>query len=545
MPEVREEICYHETSNMQNTHAFLRRTYRRLRAYPHVDIIAMVAAIGAYAGLVLVHISTWSIWFDEAFTAYLVRFDYLDIARYTATDVHPPLYYWAVKAWTTVWGTNELAFRSLSMVCGALAIAIGFVLIRKLFGKQAAVLGAWLMALSPMLVRYGEEARMYMMVTAIVFAATYALVRATETNARKYWIWYGLLIALGMWTHYFAALAWIAHWVWRAVSLRFVDGYKGRVWTQHFFTKQWVLTHMLALAIFAAWVPFMLRQLTIIQMGFWIPAVSAHTFPNYFTNVLFYLDQQRVLSWFALLATVVILLAGILVYRAYRQVNARGERRSLLLISSLAFTPPIALFLASMPPLKSSFVERYLIPATAAMMLLLAVVIAYGARHKSKRMAITLSMLLVVSFVIGINRVYYYGNYNKNSDTSIRTKELVASIDAKAQPGEPLIAADPWVFYEAVFYTTKDHPIYFLDQTTEYKYGSVDMLKYNDAFKIKNLDMFVKDHPTVWYFGNPSGEGPIAPPSIAHEWKQLDVVGAYDSIDNKTQYRAVRYQTQP
>ncbi len=525
---------------MQKLHTLVKRTGARISSLPHLDIVALVAAMMAYAGLVLSHITTWSIWFDEAFTAYIVRFNYVDIARYTATDVHPPLYYWLVKAWTSMWGTSELAFRSFSMVCGIVAIVLGFILLRKLFGARAAAIGAWLMALSPMLVRYGEEARMYTLVTAIVFGATYVLVRATETNARKYWIWYGVLIAVGMWTHYFAALAWLAHWVWRTAALC-IDGAKGRQLRKRFFSKQWIWTHVFAIGIFVVWLPFMLRQLGIIQMGFWIPPVSAHTFTNYFTNILFYLDQQKVVSWLALLYMAIIMLVVTLIYRAYRQLSSKHDRKSLLLLMSLAFTPPILLFITSMPPMKSSFVERYLIPATASLMLLLAAVIAHGMRGKSRKLSLLLAALLVVSFAIGIDRVYFYGNYNKTNGTSIRTRELIEAIDAKAKPGEPLIATDPWVFYEAVFYTTKEHPVYFINQTTEYKYGSVDMLKYNDQFKIKDLNTFTTVHPTVWYFGN-KGTDPIMPPSTTQGWHQIDTVSVLDSINNTSPYKAAKYQ---
>lgn len=529
---------------MQRIRDFSSHVVARIRALPHLDMVALVGAMAAYAGLVLSHISTWSIWFDEAFTAYLVRFNYLDIAHYTATDVHPPLYYWVVKAWTSCFGTNELAFRSLSMVFGVVAIVVGFVLIKKLFGASAAVVGAWFMALSPMFIRYGEEARMYTMVTAIVLTATYVLVRATETNARKYWVWYGVLIALGMWTHYFAALAWLAHWVWRVLSLRYVERLKGRELRRKFFSKEWLWTHALAIGVFAAWAPFMLRQLGIIQMGFWIPAVSAHTFTNYFTNVLFYLEQQQVVSWLALLYMTIVVLVAVLLYRTLRSTRSKQERSSLLLLVSLAFAPPVILFIASMPPLKSSFVERYLIPASAALMLLLAVVIIKTWRNNSRRLSVILSILLVISFGIGINRVYYYGNSDRAKgtpakDTAIRTKELIAAIDAKAQPGEPLIATDPWVFYEAVFYATKDHPIYFLDQTTEYKWGSTDMLKYNDQFKIKDIDSFTKNHPTLWYFGNHG----VEPPSIVHGWQQVNSVTVIDPMSGTTTYQAAEFRT--
>ena len=526
---------------MQKLHTFAQRAGTRISSLPHLDIAALITAIIAYAALVLSHITTWSIWFDEAFTAYIVRFNYIDIARYTATDVHPPLYYWFVKAWTSIWGTSELAFRSFSLVCGAIAIVLGFILLRKLFGARAAVLGAWFMALSPMLVRYGEEARMYTMVTAIVLGATYVLVRATETNARKYWVWYGILIAAGMWTHYFAALAWLAHWVWRAIALR-IDGARGKQWRKRFFSKQWIWTHILAIGIFAVWAPFMLRQLGIVQMGFWIPAVSAHSFTNYFTNVLFYLEQQKTVSWLALLYMTIITLVAVLLYRAYRQLSTKRERKSLILLMALAFVPPILLFISSMPPMKSSFIERYLVPAAAGLMLLLAAIVAHGIRGKSRRLSVILAVLLITAFAIGINRVYYYGNYNKNSDISIRAKELVAAVSQKAKPGEPLIAADVWGFYEAVFYTTKDHPIYFLDETADYKFGSTDMLKYSDQFKIKDLNSFIKDHPTVWYLGYDKDEQ-LTPPSISHGWRQIDSVAAYDPISGTASFKAVRYQT--
>jgi hypothetical protein len=208
----------------------------------------------------------------------------------------------------------------------------------------------------------------------------------------------------------------------------------------------------------------------------------------------------------------------------------------------MAFVPPVLLFIASMPPLKSSFIERYLIPASVALILLLATIIVHGARNGQKRIAVIVTLVLLVSFGVGINRVYYYGNYNKNSSTSIRTKDLIEAMTQKSKPGEPFIATDVWVFYEAVFYSTKEHPVYFLDQTADYRYGSTDMLKNNDQFKIKNLDEFVKTHPTVWYFGN-HGDTPIEAPSIAHNWTQINSVAAFDYINGTSPYKAVEFQT--
>lgn len=516
----------------------------RLMAWPHIDIAMLSAAVLAYLGLVGARLSTWSIWFDEAFTAYITRFNFADIAHYTGNDMHPPLYYWLIKAWTSVFGTNEIGFRSFSMVFGVVTIVLGFLLLKRLFSRRAAILGAWLLALSPMLIRFGDEARMYTLVTAIVLTATYVLFRAMTMNQRRHWVIYGLLVAAGMLTHYFVALVWLAHWIWRYVYFR-VDGLRGKKLLRKFFDKSWIWAHVLAVGIFAVWLPTAIHQFSVLQAGFWIPTVSAHTLTNYFTNILFYLDHNKVESWLALLYFAIVVVAITLVCRVYKRMTVIKDRQSLLLISSLAIAPPLILLLLSMPPLKSSFIDRYLMSSIVALVLLIAVAIVHGRKTERKLglLPIIMSVIILVSFGIGINQVYYYGNYNKISNTSIRTKQLIAAIAEKAEPGEPLIATDPWIFYEAVFYNNSDHPIYFLNQTTEYKYGSLDMLKDHDQFKIKDLDAFVKQHPIVWYFGN-VGDGEITPPSIAHDWKQIESVSIYNSIDNNSPYKAARFETQ-
>ena len=34
------------------------------------------------------------IWYDEVFSAGMMRYSYREIMEFTAKDVHPPLYYW-------------------------------------------------------------------------------------------------------------------------------------------------------------------------------------------------------------------------------------------------------------------------------------------------------------------------------------------------------------------------------------------------------------------------------------------------------------------
>jgi len=379
---------------------------------------------------------------------------------------------------------------------------------------------------------------MYTLAALIAVGATYLLVKATESNRRLHWVLYGILVGLGMWTHYLIAFIWISHWVWRAIVTR-QSTTKWKTFKTKFFTRNWIIAHVVAVAIFLPWVPSMLFQLGVIQVtGFWIGPVGPDSFANYFTNFFFYLDHGQIHNWIALVMLGVLLLLAILAVKIYRSFN-KAEKQKYLLVVVIAFAPMIIMFLSSLPPLRSDFVERYALVGMIFFTLFAAITIVVGTR-KWKPVLRALPIVAIVGMMIyGVTNVYLYGNFNKNSDTHILTHELVEAIDAKAKPGEPIIANSPWVFYEAVFYSTNDHPVYFIDSQTQYIYGSLEMLKTNDMHKIKDLPAFTKEHPTVWYIGNSSQD--LAPPVSG--WKQIDRVVTTSWVNGSTNYRGSEFQT--
>ena len=435
-------------------------------------------------------------------------------------------------------GTSEIGLRSMSVFFGAVAIVFGYLLAKRLFGRRTALFSLLLMVLSPMLVRYSQEMRMYTLVTAIVMAATYVLMLATETGRRKYWLVYGVLISLGMWTHYFAALAWLAHWIWRAwLTIR---EKKRKNFVREFFSKDWVAAHGVAIALFAPWIPALIYQTLNVQInGFWIPPVTPATLPNFLTNVLYYQDQDTVSSWLTLLFMIIVTVMIIWAVWTYRKLDNK-KRSSFVLVATLAFVPVALLFVASMPPLRSSFVDRYLIPSTLAIMLFAGVVLAYATEAKKKLLPVSLTVLVAGALTFGIYNVYQLGNYNKTLHTSNNTRQVIEAVFAKAKEGEPIISDTPWVFYEAVFYATESHPVYFVDETTDYKYGSLNMLRENDYGKIKSLESFSKQHDTVWYISR-SGSSLVASPN--KNWKPLQQFTVDDLVSGEPLYRAIEYKT--
>jgi mannosyltransferase len=509
-----------------------------LKSHPRLDIVFVLIGLAIFATITLLNLHNSSIWFDEAFSAYIVQFSFVDIAYFTSADVHPPFYYWVLKVWTMLFGTDEFGLRSMSIFFGAGAITAAYLLARRFFGRLVAGVSLLFLVLSPMLIRYSDEARMYTLAAAIILLATYVLVKATESNKRRYWIIYGILVTLGMWTHYFAALAWIAHWVWRAFVIR-KSTTKPKLFWAKFFTKNWIIAHVIAIGLFLPWMPFMALQLGSIQgTGFWIGPVSVDSFPNYFTNLFYYLEHGQTQGWLALILGIVLVGLASLAIRTYRHFN-RTDKFHYLLVSALAFLPVLILFVLSLPPIRSSFVERYLLPAIIGFAIFAAVTIVVGT-HKWRPILRVGSVLLIAGMmIVGIVNVYHYGNYNKNSNIHVQTRQLVEKIKAEAQPGEPIIANSPWVFYEAVAYSTDEHPVYFVDKDVDYIYGSLEMLKSNDMHKIKDIDAFVAAHPVIWYIGI-SGGDLIAPDS---DWKLVKNISATSPIDETTLYRGAKFTT--
>ena len=72
-----------------------------------------------------------TIWFDESYSAYLVRGNFGDIWRMTSLDVHPPFFYFLLKIWSSIFGYTDFSMRFMSVFFGAVAIIFAFHLLKR------------------------------------------------------------------------------------------------------------------------------------------------------------------------------------------------------------------------------------------------------------------------------------------------------------------------------------------------------------------------------------------------------------------------------
>lgn len=166
-------------------------------------VVTGITLVGVAARLFIVR----GLWVDEAISVAQANMGLgamLDEIR--ATDVHPPLHHVVLWATVRIVGDGELAVRLPSLILGALVVPMLFVLGRELYGRRTALIAAGLGAVSPLLVWYSQEARMYGILTLLSLVNVWALVRAQRTGEWRYWVLLGVSCALTAWTHYLALL---------------------------------------------------------------------------------------------------------------------------------------------------------------------------------------------------------------------------------------------------------------------------------------------------------------------------------------------------
>jgi hypothetical protein len=149
--------------------------------------LILAAIIGVAAGLRGYQVGRLSFWYDEVVTmrlaqagspgALVERLFQIDATR---APMHPLL----LEAWLGVFGSTEAAARSLSVVCGIATVVLVFDIGRVACDAATGLWAAWLAALSPALIVYSREARMYawlVLVTCLCWRLLLGLCRSFAT----------------------------------------------------------------------------------------------------------------------------------------------------------------------------------------------------------------------------------------------------------------------------------------------------------------------------------------------------------------------------
>ena len=183
----------------------------RERARQSVDrgTVAVVCGLTVLGAVVRFYsLGHQGLWFDESYTAELVRYaPGKMLGLIPQTESTPPLYYMVAWAWVRIFGYGATALRSLSAVAGVLVIPVAYGAASELVSRRAGLICAAFAACNPFLIWYSQEARSYESLVLLSGLALLGFARARRDptpTAVALWV---VAAALAMATHYFATLA--------------------------------------------------------------------------------------------------------------------------------------------------------------------------------------------------------------------------------------------------------------------------------------------------------------------------------------------------
>ena len=456
---------------------------RKFSFWPTVTTICLLAmSTSLYIGM------NQSLWFDEAYSIMVAKQSVGQAVHLASVDTHPPLYYVLLHFWGDLWNWNVFGLRLLSVMAYGGSIAVAALLGRRIFGSKAGMWMAGTIALSPLLMRYGFEIRMYAIASLIGITATYVMVLAIQANARKrYVLWaiYAALVVAGMYLLYYLALLWVAHVLW----LLFMTYLKKSISQLH--KQPWVWAYIASVVPFLPWLPTFLKQM---NNGALAPIGQQMNLENIIGIASFntvYRPVWQVDIWVTPVVIAALVAVAYIVKQGLKMAK-KAERHYLALLTMYILVPVVLLMLVSIS--RSMYVERYLSHIAIGLMALVGALIALSLRKKHTGTYLAIG-IFAFSCVVGVGTLAGVGNYNFQRMAKPEVA-AVSEVIGGCKKDTTVVAADPYVYIELAAYLPASCDMYFYSEAQHLGGGYAPLDSSSRQLRNKKLQM---KKPTLYY----------------------------------------------
>jgi len=155
-------------------------------------------------GVVLRFVTTSPLWLDEALSVNISSLPVGDIPEALRHDGHPPLYYLLLHGWMEVFGTSDVAVRSLAAVFSIATLPLAWLVGRRIGGRELGWCFVVVLALSPYAMGHATSVRMYSLVGLLVVAGWLVVDDALRSPAGWRLAVIAVLTGLLLLSHYWA-----------------------------------------------------------------------------------------------------------------------------------------------------------------------------------------------------------------------------------------------------------------------------------------------------------------------------------------------------
>lgn len=378
-------------------------------------------------------VSLWSIFsqsirLDEAQSIWMFSKPVPTILSITLADVHVPLYGFLLHFWMQIFGNSILAARSLSFLIFLATLPVLYMFVKEASNKQIALLTLTLFTLSPFIIWYTGEARMYTLFTFVTSLNHLFFLRMIKSNANSGKLGYFVSLLLGYYTHYFFSFLVMTQMIYTAG----IYIYRIRNSIDLQFVRRTILIIFSSALFFLPWIYFLVMTGTATNSQPLIPPPTSFNIFQTLVNFLFGFQTQGIQSILVSLWPLSVMIL-FFVFTKRKRVEINGS--AYLLLAS--FLPIILVFLVSY--FKPIFLSRYLIVVTPSLFFLL----AWSFTQYSKK--VTTWIISLVTFIMLGLMVYQ----TTSAATPVRENYDGVSryLEKNATPKDIIAVSAPFTLY--------------------------------------------------------------------------------------------------
>jgi len=336
-----------------------------------------------------------TILYDNTYSIFLSKASYSEIWHITASDVHPPLYYWGLKAFTSLFGESLFVFRLFSTLGLFAIVLLGCFPIRKLFGDKIAVSFIILITIFPVSQYLATEIRMYSWTMFFVLVSALLAFRIYMNGKLIYWILFFLSGICAAYLHNYGLLS--ISGIFLILSV-FLIKQKG----------QWKGIFICAVLFFLAYLPWLfqlMHQMEMVSDDYWIKPLTLN---DLYLHLYYFYSPKEIWLPFTYFSKVQMMIGLILIMALQLFLTLtvlisgfkeRDRSVDYLILSFLVFIIPVIVGLIISITYLPVLVTRYMTCSFGLFLLGLAIVLV---KSFDRYRWLTISFFLLLSVDGGI-----------------------------------------------------------------------------------------------------------------------------------------------
>lgn len=334
-----------------------------------------------------------SLWGDEAYTMLMLKNDFVNITLATASDVHPPLYYYITKLFTIIFGYSVTVVKIASIVPIILSCVFIVLKSKKLFSDNSRMISLvfiLLIGFSPIAYSMNIELRMYSWAMFFVTCSgvqAYQLYIDILNNKKSRWslVLFILSSLAAAYTHYYAALSECFIYLFLIISLLRINVHNWKICFNFCF---------LTIIGYLPWIPIFYKQFTVAKNGWWLDSFPASKILDFIK----YLFESEFLQLFLFLIALILLSFFLYAYKSKKT----EDWFAIFAILSFALTVLFGFTISKL--IRPLFLERYMYPSSG--LFFLAIGIALSKIEYKTLLQKCLISLIVLNAPFSFNDAY-------------------------------------------------------------------------------------------------------------------------------------------